>query len=176
MESLTTLSALRTLLRWQNITEIQPDGGGGLRCFSVWPTGKWLPQIEFVFDHKVTTLIQLGFGPWHSHYERYQDERRNFRQAVAVARALINGSRCLLVERSALGKYLASGPFRISQLPMSLPAECARVERLVFDHPAVDVDIDFSRYYRGKYSLIEHSYREKLKRIFKGTKNERLFD
>jgi len=167
MEPLTTLPALRTLLRWQNITEIQPDVGGGLRCFSVWPTGKWLPQIEFVFDHKVTTLIQLGFGPWHSHYERYQDERRNFRLAVAVTRALINGSRCVLAERSSSGECLGAGLYRPSQLPRRLDASCERIDRLIFDQPVTETEIRFSV---ARNRLIEDAWREKLKQVYRGGK------
>ena len=175
MAALTTLPELQKMLGWPRVTEHGPETSG-YRVFTVWPAEPSLPRIEFVFDPGITLLLQLGFGPWHGHYDESSDERRNLRRAAATARALITGSRCLLVQRSAAGEYLGSGIYRRSQLPQSLSRDFGGLERLVFNAAPAAVDIDLSRFYRGRHSLMEHSVREQLKAIYRGTATESLFD
>lgn len=142
----------------------------GWRVFSVWPSQKLSPQIEFVFDESVSMLQQLGFGPWHGHYDSSDNERRNVLRAIATARTLVAGSRCLLVEQMTGGKYLGSGIYRSGRLPLSLSQEFGQLERLTFDRPAQRLDVDLARYHRTKRGgYIEHTWRERLKAVYLGT-------
>jgi hypothetical protein len=50
MAPLTNVAELQSLLRWQNVTEYGPTPGWCV--FAVWPSEKFLPQIEFVFDDR----------------------------------------------------------------------------------------------------------------------------
>jgi hypothetical protein len=161
MAQLITLDELRTRLGWRDMTEDVPMAGW--RVFSVWPADRSLPAIEFLFDADVSFLQQLGFGPWHGHYSESSDERRNLRRAIATARALVAGTRCLLVQRSASGAYLGSGIYRLPLLPLMLSRDFARLERLVFGATSEGVPIDLSRYHRGRGGYIEHAWRRRLK-------------
>ena len=129
MSRLTDLAELRVLLRWQDVVEEMPLDG--LRLFAARPADPSLPRIEFLFDDKVTLLQQLGFGPWHGHYTEWSDERRNVRRAIATARTLISGARCLFVQRGVGGRdgYLGSRILRRSQMPLILSQGFRRLER-----------------------------------------------
>jgi hypothetical protein len=177
MSPLTNVAELQALLRWQDVVEETPTGG--LRLFSVRPDDPSLPRIEFLFDDGVTLLQQLGFGPWHGHYTEWSDERRNIRRAIATARTLISGARCLFVERGTGGRdgYLGSSVLRRSQMPLTLSKGFIRLERLVFNAAAEDVAVDLARYHRtksGKY--IEHNWRRRLKEVYAGTAFASAFD
>jgi hypothetical protein len=174
MSPLTTITDLQSLLGWRDVVEEQASDS---RVFGALPSRKALPRIEFVFDGQVTSLHALGFGRWHGHYDRWEDERRNFRRAVAVARALIAGERCLLVEWSQDGKYLGSGIYRGSKLPQTLSRGFARLERFTFNAPPADVPIDLSKYQRTKSgSYIEPAWRERVKQAYAGTPAASWFD
>ena len=173
---LTSISELQLSIGWQNVSEYKPMKGW--RVFAVCPSEKLLPPIEFLFDENVTMLQQLGFGPWHGHYQKWSDERKNVRSAIATARVLVTGARCLLVERSASGAYLGSGIYRRSSLPLTLSRDFARLERLPFNASPEHVPVDLSRFYRTKIgTLIENAWRKRLKASYAGTTiNSSMFD
>lgn len=175
MPPLTSVADLRARLRWPGVIESVPMPGW--RLFSVRLIDPSLPAVEFLFDDGVTLLQQLGFRPWHGHFTEYDDERRNVRRAIGMARALVAGSRCLLVQRSAGGAYLGSSVHRLDQLPLTLSPGFARLERLAFNRPPENVPIDLVRYHRAKDGgYIEHGWRQSLKSIYAGTPLESRFD
>lgn len=176
MGPLTTLSELQSRLGWQNITEDRTMSGW--RVFAVWPSQKVLPTIEFVFDGDVSMLQQLGFGPWHGHYQNSSNERRNVLRAIATARTLVAGTRCLLVEQMSGGKYLGSGIYRRGKLPLTLSDDFGQLERLTFGQPPEHVAIDLTRFHKTKRgSYIEHGWRQHLKSAYSGTTvNTAMFD
>jgi hypothetical protein len=175
MTPLTTVSELQHRLGWQDVTEYAPMPGW--RVFAAWPSRKFLPPVEFLFDDQVSILQHLRFGPWHGHYQEWDDERRNVRRAIATARTLVTGARCLLVQRSAAGGYLGSSVYRQPELPHTLSKGFARLERLIFNTPPEAVAVDLARFHHAKDgSYIEHGWRRRLKEVYAGTPLAKTFD
>jgi hypothetical protein len=175
MQPLTSVADLGARLRWPDVVQSVPMSG--LRLFTARPTDPALPTIEFLFDDGVTILQQLGIRPWHGHFTEYDGERRNVRRAIGMARALVAGARCLLVQRSAGGTYLGSGVHRVGEMPLTLTRDFGRLECQAFNRPTERVPIDLARYYRAKDgSYIEHGWRQSLKSIYAGTPLESRFD
>jgi hypothetical protein len=166
--ALTTVAELQALLRWHDVTEETPIDG--LRLFAVRPTSESLPRIEFLFDDRVTLLQQLGFGPWHGHFTEWDNERRNVRRAIATARTLVTGARCVFAERGTGGGrdgYLGSSVLRRSEMPRTLAKGFTRLERIVFNAAPEEVPVDLGRYHCTKDgSYIEQSWRRELKELW----------
>lgn len=175
MQPLTSVPELQKLLRWPRVTESVPVRG--LRVFEVWPDAPGLERMHFLFDDGVTCMQQFGFGPWHGHYTQWSDERRNVRRAIATARTLMTGARCLFVERSSAGTYLGSGVVRRGRLPPTLSRDFATLERFVFNRPPELVPVDLTRFHRTKDgAYVDHELRRQLKSIYAGTELGRSFD
>jgi hypothetical protein len=164
MEPLTNVAELRALLRWHDVRE--EARMEGFRSFVVHANDAALPPIEVLFDDNVSVLQQLVFGPWHAHYTEWSDERRNVRRAIATARALVSGSRCLIVYKGTGGAngYIGSQILRRSELPRTLPRGFRRLERVAFNTAPERVAVDRSRYHRAKSGMyIEHAWLRRLK-------------
>ena len=137
-----TAQTLAARLRWPNVTE-RAEAEPGTRLFTAWPAKAGAEPLDLVFDASNSEIIFVGFGPWWGDFERSFDERRNTRLALAAARAIIAGARCVLAERGEGGLLLAMGLYRRRPArPPRVAAGCQRLNRYAFNAAPTDVETE----------------------------------
>lgn len=92
---------VRHYLRWDDV-ELKREGG--LCTFYARPSNLEWPSIDIGFDTSLEYVQHVGFHHWHTHFESFQDERRNVLRAFRCARQIICGARILCEESDAKGR------------------------------------------------------------------------
>jgi hypothetical protein len=101
------------------------------RCFRVHPQTSSTPDIWFSFNEDGTSLVALSFGEWH--YEPYgKTDDQGFQKAVAYARQIIRGQRCVLEHLSATGACVCVALIRRNRKTDVLGPDVRRLRRTFF--------------------------------------------
>lgn len=111
------IETLSQYLGYGKVTEHFHNGKSGFWLFKteyqykelrVLPEIEGKPYISFLFDSN-DDLIHLAFYEWHDHFNDHEDEESNVKDAIVVARQLIEGRLALKFSKNHRGQYEGGG-------------------------------------------------------------------
>ena len=121
------IETLSEYLGYGKVTEHIHTGKAGFWMFKteyqykelrVLPEIEGAPYISFLFDGN-DDLIHLAFYEWHGHFNDHEDEESNVKDAVDVARQLVEGSLALKFSKNNRGQYEGGGLVSTEGLDLS---------------------------------------------------------
>ena len=169
--SIITLEQLKRKLRWPDITlekrtHIHLEKAYHSYVFLVHPSNPSWPSVELWFDEDIVFLDPLGFSQWHSHYDRWSDERRNLVEALRTARSIVSGKRCLIEALDESGKCWGGCLAGHDEIPRTLGKQARLFRRTYFNRPPIEEPIDFTRYWEGKTQWVEWETKQDTETLF----------
>ncbi len=105
--------------------------------------------IAFGIEDAGYYILQAGFGDWHDHFELYDDEEKNIKEAFKFFKNLVAGECFMIKKVNEKGKYLG-GAIIDSKIDSSLHAPISlsskgknnRLLKVEFNKPYEDYKIN----------------------------------
>ena len=167
-----SVEQIKQKLKWDNIhlKHRKEEYNGNSYEYAdviIFPDTENLPTIEFVFDSEISYIECVGFSNWHTHYDSYEDDRRNLVKVLQDTKKLINHKSCLVEELQRDGKYSGGSILTPDGLPSSLTKDVKTLRRFFFNQEPKDEEIDFSRYIKVKELYVLKEVYKEAKEVYR---------
>jgi hypothetical protein len=154
-----SLSYLQRRLRWAEIAfemvEFEaPRDKYRFGVFRVLPSqGSW-PPIELAFDESLRYVQHLAFSESHSHFEGWEDPRRNVVYCVRTAGDLVLHRRCMMEELDSDGRTIGGSFVVPGEVPETLRKDTVRFRTTYFNAEPLIEEVDFARYFEEEHVFL----------------------